>query len=240
MRLLVAVYGLATGMLQFEKQNEEALQTMLNGLGARDAVLNYQQIHGLLYAMANSPEPIAAAEWFELIWLSDDPQFDDPAEAKKFYRLLLSLFQAINSDVQAARYRPGVVGRNNCTLDGLSDWCDGFLIGHHYLEDIWTVALDDLSDDELYEQVDAALNWAMAFVDGAILDEEAEDDDDRFLAEHLHFQQLLENYRAVRTRVGDGELHFSVERIFEEMQPVERDEHCPCGSGRLFAQCCLH
>jgi yecA family protein len=240
MRPLVEVYGVATGMLQFEKQNEDALRTMLNGLGARDAVLNYQQIHGLLFAMANSPEPIAASEWFELIWLSDDPQFDDPGEAKTFYRLLLSLFRAIDGDVQAARYRPGVIGRENCSVEDLCDWCDGFLMGHHYLEDIWTVALDDLNDDQLYEQVDEALNWAVAFIDGAVLDSEVDEADDRFLAAHLHFQQLLENYRTVRSRLGESEFHLSVEKVFAEMQPVERDELCPCGSGHLFAQCCLH
>ena len=229
-------------MLLFEQQNEDALRTMLNGLGARDAVLNYQQIHGLLYAMANSPEPIAASEWFELIWLSDDPQFDDPTEAKTFYRLLLSLFEAIESDVQAARYSPGTSGLSACTADGLYDWCDGFLMGHQYLEDVWIVALDELNDDQLYEQVDAALDWAMAFVEGVILDGDWDDADDRFLAEHLHFQQLLENYRAARSSFGARGLHLnlSVEKIFHEMQPIEPDERCLCGSGRPFAQCCLH
>lgn len=227
-------------MLQFEKQNEDALLTMLNGLGARDAVLNYQQIHGLLYAMASSPEPIAASEWFELIWLSDDPQFDDPADANTFYQLLLSLFRAIETDVQAARYRPGMAGTDLCNAVLLADWCDGFLMGHHYLEDIWTAALDELNDDRLYEQVDAVLGWAMAFVDGAIVDGDVDDGDDRLLTEHLSFQQMLEDYRAVGSRVGAGELHLDLERIFVEMQPVARDEACPCGSGRLFARCCLH
>jgi yecA family protein len=227
-------------MLLFEQQSEDALRAMLNGLGTRDAVLNYQQIHGLLYAMANSPEPITASEWFELIWLSDDPQFDDPAEAKTFYRLLLSLFESIERDVRAARYRPGAAGLNVCTADGLYDWCDGFLMGHHYLEDLWTVALNDLNDDQLYEQIDAALDWAMAFVEGVILDGDGDDADDRFLAEQLHFQQLLENYRAAGSSLSETGLHLSVEKIFQEMQPVALDERCPCGSGRLFAQCCLH
>lgn len=227
-------------MLLFEQQSEDALRAMLNGLGTRDAVLNYQQIHGLLYAMANSPEPIAASEWFELIWLSDDPQFDDPAEAKMFYRLLLSLFDAIEKDVLAARYRPGAVGLSACTADGLYDWCDGFLMGHQYLEDIWTVALSDLDDPQLYEQIDAALDWALAFVEGIILDGDAEDADDRFLAEQLHFQQLLESYRTVRSNLSDAGLHLSVEKIFQEMESIAPDERCLCGSGRRFAQCCLH
>jgi len=226
-------------MLNFEKQKEEALQSMLVGLSARDAVLNYHQIHGLLFAMSCSPESIAPAEWFELIWLSDDPQFDDPAEAKTFYRLLLSLSQAIEADVQAARYRPGAARSGGVDAAALADWCDGFLMGHNYLEDVWMAALDDLDDDPLYEQVAGVVAWAMAFVDGDIVDHEVEDDDDRLLSELLQFQQLLEHYRGVRARLSESE-RWSVQRMFEEMEPVARDEACPCGSGRAFGQCCLH
>ncbi|MDB6062661.1 MAG: hypothetical protein JWM78_2764 [Verrucomicrobiaceae bacterium] len=240
MRPIVRANGVLTGMLHFEKQSEDALRTMLTGLGSRDAVLNYQQIHGLLYAMTCSPEPIAASEWFELIWLSDDPQFDDLVEAKTFYKLLLNLFLAIDTDVRAARYSPGLAENDVCTATALADWCDGFLIGHHYLEDIWTVALDDLNDDELYEEVDALLGCAIAFVDSEMADDFLDEGDERFLAEHLHFQQLLDNYRTVRSRLGDGVRHWNVDRVFAEMQPAAHDQACPCGSGRLFAQCCLH
>ena len=227
-------------MLQFEKQNEDALQTILNSLGARDVVLNYQQIHGLLYAMASSPEPIAASEWFELIWLSDAPQFDDPADANTFYQLLLSLFRAIETDIQAARYRPGMAGAGSCSALQLADWCDGFLMGHQYLEEVWSAALDQINDDRLYEQVDAVLCWAMAFVDGSIVDECVEDDDDRLLTEHLSFEQMLVEYRAVGLRASAGEPHLDLGQVFAAMQPVARDEACPCGSGRMFARCCLH
>ena len=43
-------------MQYFEKQREETLLRFLDKLNARDAVLNYPQIQGLLYAMACSPE----------------------------------------------------------------------------------------------------------------------------------------------------------------------------------------
>src|SRR5579872_3690470 len=107
--------GLVTGMLHFEKQSEEALLDFLNHLNARDAVLNYQQIQGLLYAMVCSPEPIKPAEWFELIWLNDDPQFENPAEAKSFYQLLIELFGSMAEDVHRERYRPGAIAGAQCT-----------------------------------------------------------------------------------------------------------------------------
>jgi yecA family protein len=230
-------------MLNFEKNNEEALLSFLGQLGARDAVLNYRQIHGLLYAMSCSPEPVVAAEWFELIWLSDAPQFDDAATAKDFYRLLVALSRSIDADVQGDRYRFGDASDTNSAAE-LADWCDGFLIGHHYLEHVWEAALGDLDDEALYEQIDAVLDWAIACASGEIADRDhdrdGDDGDTALLAGHLHFQQLLTVYRDVRqrwqTRVGDWDIHAA----FAALEPALPDEPCPCGSGRLFKRCCLH
>ncbi|HET8709819.1 MAG TPA: UPF0149 family protein, partial [Spongiibacteraceae bacterium] len=112
-------------MQPFEKQCEETLLSFLDQLNTRDAVLNYSQIQGLLYAMACSPEPIKPTEWFELIWLNDDPQFESAADAKRFYELLVELFGSISIDIERNRFRLGV--RADVREGGLelADWCDG-------------------------------------------------------------------------------------------------------------------
>jgi len=227
-------------MLNFAKHNEQALLRFLNHLSQRDAVLDYQQIQGLLYAMVCSPEPIKPAEWFELIWLSDEPQFDDAAEAKAFYQLLIELSQGIDEAARQERYRPAVGEGGACSVAALAGWCDGFLIGHQYLENLWLVALDDLNDDNLYEQVAATLDWAAAFVEGDIVDWASEDNDDSLVAAYLQFQQLLDEYYAVHRQWFAGDWRWNVEQSFAAMQAVGREEPCPCGSGRTFAQCCLH
>lgn len=225
-------------MQPFEKQREETLLRVLDQLNTRDAVLNYPQIQGLLYAMACSPEPIKPAEWFELVWLNDEPQFENSAEAKGFYELLVDLFGAISAEVQRNRFQLGMRADIQDGALALADWCDGFLLGHHYLEDVWSAALDELDDDHLFEQVGAALDCAMTFVAGDAADW---DDDDAFLlAEFVRFQQLLQDYRTIHTHCRDGRSGWSVEQAFTEMRPVAGHSICPCGSGRLFKHCCLH
>ncbi len=233
-----SVTSFSAEMQPFEKQREETLLRFLDQLNTRDAVLNYSQIHGLLYAMACSPEPIKPAEWFELVWLNDDPQFECAADAKRFYELLVELFSSISTEVHGNRFRlEGATSIRNGT-PVLADWCDGFLLGHQYLEDVWGAALDELDEDELFIQVDETLDCAVAFVSGEVadLDEEGE----FVLAEFVRFQQLLEDYRAIHTRCRDGHSRWSVEQIFAEMEPVSRRALCPCGSGRIFKDCCLH
>ena len=227
-------------MLNFAKQNEQALLKLLNHLSRRDAVLDYHQIQGLLYAMACSPEPIKPAEWFELIWLSDEPQFDNVGEAKAFYRLLIDLSQDIGEAARRERYRPAGVGGEGCSAAALAGWCDGFLVGHQYLENLWVVALDTLDDDSLYEQVAAALDWATAFISGDIVDLSAEDNDEELLSACLQFEQILADYHAVHRRSTAGAGFRDAEQSFAAMQSVGRAEPCPCGSGRAFANCCLH
>jgi uncharacterized protein len=225
-------------MLNFEKHREQALLQYLSFLGKRDAVLSYQQIQGLLYAMVCSPEPVKSAEWFELIWLSDDPHFDDPAEAKTFYRLLQELFRHIGEAARQERYRPGVDIGGQLSQAALSDWCDGFLMGHQYLENLWLVALDDLNDDTLYDQVEAALNSAVAFAERDVGN--GDDGEVNLAAAHLQFQQSLNVYCSVHQRWYQGDSRWDVARLFEEMEPLGPDEPCSCGSGRPFRHCCLH
>jgi uncharacterized protein YecA (UPF0149 family) len=51
---------------------------------------------------------------------------------------------------------------------------------------------------------------------------------------------LLDDYRSVRLLWSDGNWQWDVEQQFVDMQPAARDDQCPCGSGRLFKNCCLH
>jgi uncharacterized protein len=225
-------------MLMFEKQREHALLTYLDKLVRRDAVLGYYQIQGLLFAMACSPEPVKPAEWFELIWLSDAPQFDDAGDARGFYELLVELSRHIEAEARAARYRPGIDAEGRVTEQALSQWCDGFLLGHQYLEEIWLAALDDLDDERIDEQVDELLDQAAAFAAGEFHGDQA--GEEVLLAAYLQFQESVMVYHAVRNEWARSEHRWDVHALYEQLEPVGRDEACPCGSGRRFAQCCLH
>lgn len=227
-------------MLNFAKQNEQALLKFLNHLGRRDAVLGYHQIQGLLFAMACSPESIKPSEWFELIWLNDEPQFDDLGEAKTFYQLLIELAHGIDEAARQERYRPALDASGACSAEALADWCDGFLTGHQYLENLWMAALDTLDDDALFEQVAATLDFAAAFAGGEVVDWAADDSDEELTAACLQLQQLLGEYYAVHRRWALVGGRRDAAEDFAAMEPVGRNETCPCGSGRAFGHCCLH
>ncbi len=58
-------------MINFDKESERILRETISQLRCNEAVLSYYQLQGLLFAIACSPEPIKASEWFDLIWLDE-------------------------------------------------------------------------------------------------------------------------------------------------------------------------
>ena len=232
-------------VFSIDKDTESALQDYLKELQRSDAVLSYFQLQGLLFAVSCSPEPMKASEWFELIWLNDDPQFDDEAEAKVFYRLVADLQKQIAAGLSRGHYLPLPVQFDERWQAELADWCQGLMLGHQYLEELWTVVIEDVADEEMSACVDMVFNLAATFADLESARQQALEDGDDLLEAHLPeayalFQRALQDYSNLSAHWGKLISSMGAEQVFEALQPVGRDELCPCGSGKLFSRCCLH
>lgn len=226
---------------------------LLERLWNMDAVLSYQQIRGLLFAIASSPESVKPSEWFELIILRDDAPFESEQQAQLFVQLLAGLAEDIARQASQGSCLPFSV-MDESSLPLLREWCDGFLMGHQYLETLWVLALDRLDDPQLDAQIESTLTLVSAFlewdaarlwtlVDGVAAEEMS-------LKELCYrLEQLLGAYYQVHKKLikplSDAkpvpvEPDWRMQEFFLSLQPSEPDELCFCGSGRLFGNCCLH
>ena len=102
-----------------------------------------------------------------------------------------------------------------------------------------------LDDEGLDEQINTVLDLAetLAEWEGACFWSIAEGEElseDDLPAIYTRFRQLLSSYYLVHMMWYHGVMAWDAERLFQELQPVPRDELCPCGSGRIFGKCCLH
>ena len=93
-------------LTDLNKDAELSLRETISQLQRKEAVLSYHQLQGLFFAIACSPEPIKPSEWFELIWLSDDPQFDDEVAARGFYKQLVAMADDIAEMTRQRRFFP--------------------------------------------------------------------------------------------------------------------------------------
>ncbi len=221
------------------------LREHISQLQANDSVLSFYQLQGLLFAIACSPEAIKPSEWFDLLWLNDEPQFDDEKEARQFFKQVVALSDHIATMSRQRRFLPFSARYSERWQAELSEWCEGFLLGHNYLEDLWTIALEDLDDQTLIEEVDASLNLAATFAD-VISDRQMSFGEEMELTEqHLpeayeFFWKVLGTYATVGSIWAEGAWDFDAEQLFLALEPVAPGDPCPCGSGQIFAKCCLH
>ena len=232
-------------MTNFDKESERILRETISQLRRNEAVLSYYQLQGLLFAIACSPEPIKPSEWFDLIWLDDEPQFDDEAAARAFYKLVVGLAEHTAEMTRQRRFLPFSASYSERWQQQLAQWCEGLLMGHQYLEDLWLIAIEDLDDQSICDEVDTALSLAGTFADLVSARQLSFDGVLALTDEHLPeayelYWKVLGTYATVGSLWSETNWDFDTEQMFLALEPVAWDESCPCGSGEIFAKCCLH
>lgn len=231
--------------IPFDKEQERVLRENISQLQGKEALLGYYQLQGLLFAIACSPESIRPSEWFDLIWLNDEPQFDSEQDARQFYKQVVALYEHIAEMARQRRFLPFSPDYSELWQQQLAEWCEGLLLGHQYLEDLWLVATDDLNDQDIISEVDASLSLAATFADFVSakqlsFEEGVELTDDYLPEAYQLFWKVLATYATAGSLWAEGVWELDTEQLFLSLEPVPADELCPCGSGQIFAKCCLH
>lgn len=129
------------------------LDELLAQLRNEDA-LHLDGAHGLLSALAVSPEPVASAEWLPLV-LGRSPQVDDPRILTSLAERLDRLLQSIVNGLEHYNYdpifsqhehHPGAVGSTVTSVGGnepeemvldVGGWCEGFSLGIDLRSALW-------------------------------------------------------------------------------------------------------
>lgn len=231
--------------IPFDKKQERVLRENISQLHSKEALLGYYQLQGFLFAIACSPETIKPSEWFDLIWLNDEPQFDSEEEAKRFFKLVVALSEHIATMARQRRFLPFSARYSELWQEQLGEWCEGLLMGHQYLEDLWYIATDDLNDQAINSEVEASLSLAATFADlisakQMSFEEGIELTDDYLPEAYELFWKVLGTYATVGSIWAEGNWKFDAEQLFLSLESVPGDAACPCGSGEVFARCCLH
>ncbi len=221
------------------------MRDTISRLQLDDAVISYYQLYGFLFALACAPESVRPAEWFDLIWLDDEPQFDHEEDATQFYKMVVALAEHVSQLTNQHRFLPFSVNYSDRWQVELAQWCEGMLMGHMYLEDLWYIALEDIEAPSLTEEVETVLNLATTFADLEDAKQLSFEGGMALTDEHLPeayelFWKALAAYACVASLWNDVKYEVDAEQLFLALEPVPRENLCPCGSGLIFAKCCLH
>jgi uncharacterized protein len=115
------------------------LATFLECERVHEDCFDFVQAHGLLTALAITPEPVADAEWLEALFV-EPPRYVSEAERRDVEGLLAKLRTGIARDLYS-----GEPLKLPCSLTlgkrpeeaPLRGWAIGFMEGVHLREDLW-------------------------------------------------------------------------------------------------------
>ena len=204
---------------------------------------NLEALDGFLSALAVGPTTVPFAQWQPVVWGGTPPRWSDDAERVAVEDLLLSHWNMV-----AARVRYGdddlpdhlapllwlpeeAEAEQPDELDVGRDWAMGFFTGVGLAEAEWDAWLDD-NDwiDEIFGRFDQLAS-------GEVVGEDPAEP-----GAPVGYRERLEVIAGLPGMLADLHLHridalTPREPIRKDATP-ERNEPCPCGSGKKYKKCC--
>ena len=241
----------------------EELQTLdehLRSEHAPEGTLTLNQLRGFLYAVACSPTALGPSDWLPVIWGSEDdlkPEDEQPSDgapqgmaripeqAKDVLQVIIYLYGLTDRALKDETFKlPAdcVWSDDEETSRPLREWCQGLLVGHGWLEDVWDEGLADLKKREdltMKQEVTAALAMPTLFADveGALA--KAPNPDELRGRLPTIAASILPNSLGIYARIGRELLRLERLRAQNPEEPkIGRNDPCPCGSSQKFKKCC--
>lgn len=224
-----------------------------------EGTLTLNQLRGFLFAVASSPTALTPGDWLPVIWGSEDDLREPadgeepapsgssriPPEAEPVLPYIVYLFGLTDRAVkdEAFKLPADCVWSEDAEVSRpLREWCQGLMVGHGWLEDVWTEALDEMKKREdltLGQEVTAALAMPTLFADvEAALAKAPNPEELRGRLPQIA-ATILPNSLGIYARIGRELLRLERLRAQNpEEDKIGRNDPCPCGSGKKFKKCC--
>nr|WP_233520583.1 UPF0149 family protein [Flocculibacter collagenilyticus] len=232
----------------FDQHQEETLRTLC--LQLDNELRPYYQIHGFVFAIASSPEIPTPNEWMACVFQHSSSLSEEQAE--QLVSCLMSLFH-----FYANQQREGEISLPPaCTFKGadesndeLSDWCNGMLLGHTFVEPTWNKAwggaseqYKDVAESSMEEDLVGLLSLIATFADIPLALEDAEKDSRSQLRDNLQdAYETLPQALAMYVALADSLVDFlpdQMETFVRSDKKIGRNDPCHCGSGKKYKKCC--
>lgn len=230
----------------------DQLQYFFLRYGRPNSIQRVDQLDGFLLALCLSGIQLTDQERSQFVWdplgyeKGPEPNFHNHQEKELWRQCLREHATAIESGLAEGRYHPELAVWPDAeeSMDPeapyFTPWLEGFMAGNNLFNDEGDLALSTLAD---FEKVDHLCQQIADIEEAGLrLLEDAEDNPVYELMTKVG--QLFHNRRK-RSLIGDqadegltsGE-GSPASPPSAKVKKVERNEPCPCGSGRKYKKCC--
>ena len=232
----------------FTETHAALLRTFLSSPQRLKGTMTYPQLAGFLFSMANAPELIPPSEWMPIAFNDQDAGYETRDEAEHVLQAMMALYNDCGWErVKGnASLPPGCEIRTQ-PLDNfgddapLSQWARGFLMGHTYLEDVWS----EYTPDELDKELGAMLVVLTFFSSPALAEAYHKEGKGKTSLEHLAETIVMVFPDAMVEYAHLGRAIFQTRREAGDLSQepsarpkIGRNDPCPCGSGKKLKKCC--
>lgn len=197
--------------------------------------MDITMLDGFFAALVLHPQPAVPDEYLRWVWDSergeDQPRFESPRHAARAIELIMRHYASVSQAIRDDRYEPLFYvlpqdeGGDVYDAEG---WACGFILATSLFTEPWDTLFDERADlVEPMELLGTERGWEILERSGderrATQDAyESIADSVALLYEHMHESG---NNRGTMEAYG--------------LRSVEvREEICPCGSGKVFRDCC--
>ncbi|MBP6748531.1 MAG: UPF0149 family protein [Xanthomonadaceae bacterium] len=233
-----------------DDDNLERLSELLDARAVPFKGLNLEALDGFLSALAVGPETVPTDEWRPVVWGGKPPRWRDAEEAADVDTLLAGHVRLVEQRVRydgddlPDRLAPLIwlpedpSAHNDDALDVGRDWAEGFLRGVELRETAWSAWLDE------HAWIEEILGFLDRLVSGEIIGKTTGETTDETAAdapETLSFDERMGIVIELSGMLAD--LHHHRIETLTPRTPIrreavpERNDPCPCGSGKKYKKC---
>lgn len=233
----------------------EKLLDELNGITQEDNHFNIHELSGFFYALAITPPSILPEHWEGCMFRGNEPNI----ELKHIENLMPAAFDVYDS---YTRLRSAGQLQFPFDIDKLrgkqfgwaNQWCNGFWAGLSLCKDFWFGAASDNENTDLYwEEVGKSARLFEVLITReyskltnieqlkAEIIMNGETPTDEKLFDRL-FKSIPSAIEKLQHVVDDIEAEFEEQKTIGQpayRPKIDRNDPCPCGSGKKSRQCCL-
>ena len=204
---------------------------------------NLEALDGYLSALAVSPDTVPPEEWQPAVWGGKPPRWENADEAAEIDALLMAHWRMVE---QRVRHGDGDIpdhlapllwlpddpsDHSDDTLDVGRDWAYGFFRGVELRETAWDAWLDE------QDWIEEIFTFLDRLASGEIMGEDPEAE-----ATPLGYEERLGIIVELPAMLADLHLHridalTPRKQLKREAKP-DRNDPCPCGSGKKYKKCC--
>ncbi len=221
------------------------LRAFLEDPARPDGTLSNHELQGFLFAVACAPELVPPSEWLPIVCNEQEPEYESLAQVEVVIAELMALYNEVNAGVfEGAPALPPDCSFARKAMANLEDgapvsqWAQGFLVGHEWLEESWDFDLPDDVEKELGAVLMVLTFFSSRTVAQAYCDETGGGPvEEPARTVTRMFPGALASYAQIRRTLGEVANMVPVAPARARAK-VGRNDLCPCGSGRKYKRCC--